>query len=77
MMSDAISKCVPSALQIVLPTGDHFGPVRDPAGFSAAVIGRFYPRIKVADRTYSLGGFPSAKQAAAAYKAAPHESAPR
>ena len=39
MMSDAISKCVPGALQIVLPTVNHDGPVRDPAGFSAAVIG--------------------------------------
>jgi pimeloyl-ACP methyl ester carboxylesterase len=39
MMSDAISKCVPGALQIVLPTANHGGPIRDPAGFSAAVIG--------------------------------------
>jgi len=39
MMSEAISKCVPGAFQIVLPTVNHDGPVRDPAGFSAAVIG--------------------------------------
>ena len=39
MMSEAISRCVPGALQIVLPTVNHDGPVRDPAGFSAAVIG--------------------------------------
>lgn len=39
MMSDAISKCVPGAVLIVLPTVNHDGPVHDPAGFSAAVIG--------------------------------------
>jgi pimeloyl-ACP methyl ester carboxylesterase len=39
MMSDAIGKCVPGALQIVLPAVNHDGPVRDPAGFSTAVIG--------------------------------------
>jgi pimeloyl-ACP methyl ester carboxylesterase len=39
MMSDAIGKCVPGALQIVLPTVNHGGPIRDPPGFSAAVIG--------------------------------------
>jgi hypothetical protein len=32
--------------------------------------GRFYPRIKVGDRVYCLGGFPSAERAAAAYEAA-------
>jgi hypothetical protein len=32
--------------------------------------GRFYPRLKIADRTYSLGGFPSAERAAAAYEIA-------
>ena len=39
MISAAISKCVPGALQIVLPVVNHDGPVRDPARFSAAVIG--------------------------------------
>jgi pimeloyl-ACP methyl ester carboxylesterase len=39
MMSDAIGECVPGALQIVLPMVNHDGPARDPAGFSAAVIG--------------------------------------
>jgi pimeloyl-ACP methyl ester carboxylesterase len=38
LTSEAITKCVPGALQIVLPTVNHDGPVRDPAGFSAAVI---------------------------------------
>ena len=38
MISEAISKCVPGALQIVLPNVNHDGPVRDPAGFSAAII---------------------------------------
>jgi hypothetical protein len=39
MTSDAIGKCVPGALQIVLLVVNHDGPVRDPAGFSTAVIG--------------------------------------
>jgi pimeloyl-ACP methyl ester carboxylesterase len=39
MISEAISKCVPGALQIVLPAVNHDGPVRNPAGFSTAVIG--------------------------------------
>jgi pimeloyl-ACP methyl ester carboxylesterase len=30
MISEAISKCVPGALQIVLPTVNHGGPIRDP-----------------------------------------------
>lgn len=39
MMSEAISKCVPGAVQIVLPNVNHDGPIRDPGAFSAAVIG--------------------------------------
>jgi pimeloyl-ACP methyl ester carboxylesterase len=38
MISEAISKCVPGALQIVLPNVNHGGPARDPAGFSAAFL---------------------------------------
>jgi pimeloyl-ACP methyl ester carboxylesterase len=38
MIHEAISKCVPDAVQIVLPNVNHDGPVRDPAAFSAAVI---------------------------------------
>src|SRR5262245_13355305 len=38
MMSEAISKCVPGAVQIVLPNVNHDGPVRDPGAFSAAVL---------------------------------------
>ena len=39
MMNEAIGKCVPGAVQIVLPNVNHDGPIRDPAGFSAAVVG--------------------------------------
>jgi pimeloyl-ACP methyl ester carboxylesterase len=39
MMSEAISKCVPGAVQIVLPNVNHDGPIRNPGAFSAAVIG--------------------------------------
>jgi pimeloyl-ACP methyl ester carboxylesterase len=38
MINEAISKCVPGAVQVVLPNVNHDGPVRDPAAFSAAVI---------------------------------------
>jgi pimeloyl-ACP methyl ester carboxylesterase len=38
MISEAIRKCVPGALQIVLPTVNHDGPARDPAAFSDAVM---------------------------------------
>jgi pimeloyl-ACP methyl ester carboxylesterase len=38
MINEAISKCVPGAVQIVLPNVNHDGPVRDPAAFSAAII---------------------------------------
>jgi pimeloyl-ACP methyl ester carboxylesterase len=38
MINAAISKCVPGAVEIVLPNVNHDGPVRDPAAFSAAVI---------------------------------------
>lgn len=39
MMSEAISKCVPGAVQIVLSNVNHDGPIRDPGAFSAAIIG--------------------------------------
>lgn len=38
MTSEAIGKCVPGAVQIVLPNVNHDGPVRDPGAFSAAVL---------------------------------------
>jgi pimeloyl-ACP methyl ester carboxylesterase len=38
MIGEAISKCVPGAVQIVLPNVNHDGPVRDPGAFSAAVL---------------------------------------
>jgi pimeloyl-ACP methyl ester carboxylesterase len=38
LINDGISKCVPRAQRVVLPNVNHDGPVRDPAGFSAAVL---------------------------------------
>ena len=38
MINEAISKCVPGAVQVVLPNVNHDGPVRDPAAFSVTVI---------------------------------------
>jgi pimeloyl-ACP methyl ester carboxylesterase len=36
--SEAITRCMPGARQVVLPNVGHDGPIRDPAAFSAAVI---------------------------------------
>jgi pimeloyl-ACP methyl ester carboxylesterase len=38
LISEAITKCVPGAQQVILQHVNHDGPVRDPSAFSAAVI---------------------------------------
>ena len=38
LISEAITKCVPRAQQVILRHVNHDGPVRDPSAFSAAVI---------------------------------------
>jgi pimeloyl-ACP methyl ester carboxylesterase len=38
LISEAITKCVPGAQQVILPNVNHDGPVRDPSAFSAAVF---------------------------------------
>ena len=38
LINEAISKCVPGAKVVVLPNVNHDGPMRDPGGFSAAII---------------------------------------
>ena len=38
LISEAITKCVPGAQQVILQNVNHDGPVRDPSAFSAAVF---------------------------------------
>ena len=38
LINEATSKCAPAAQQVVLPNVNHDGPIRDPGGFSAAVL---------------------------------------
>ena len=38
LISEAITKCVPGAQQVILQNVNHDGPVRDPLAFSAAVF---------------------------------------
>ena len=38
LSNDAISRCVPGARKVVLRNVNHDAPLRDPAGFSAAVL---------------------------------------
>ena len=38
LINEALSRCVPGTQQVVLPNVNHDGPLRDPAGFSAAVL---------------------------------------
>ena len=38
LISEAITKCVPGAQQVILQNVNHDGPVRDPAAFTAAVF---------------------------------------
>jgi hypothetical protein len=38
LTSEAITKCVPGARQVVLQNVNHDGPMRDPAAFTAAVL---------------------------------------
>jgi pimeloyl-ACP methyl ester carboxylesterase len=38
LVSEAITKCVPGAQQVILPNVNHDGPCRDPAAFTAAVF---------------------------------------
>ncbi len=38
LINEAIGKCVPGAEQVILPNLNHDGPLRDPAGFSAAIL---------------------------------------
>lgn len=38
LISEAITKCVPGAQQVILPNVNHDGPVRDPSAFTAAVF---------------------------------------
>ena len=38
LTSEAITKCVPGAQQVILPGVNHDGPCRDPAAFTAAVF---------------------------------------
>jgi pimeloyl-ACP methyl ester carboxylesterase len=39
LINDALIRCIPGARRMVLKNVNHDGPVRDPAGFSAAVTG--------------------------------------
>jgi pimeloyl-ACP methyl ester carboxylesterase len=39
LISEAITKCVPGAQQVILQNVNHDGPARDPSAFSAAVFG--------------------------------------
>jgi pimeloyl-ACP methyl ester carboxylesterase len=45
LISEAISKCVPGAQQVILPNVNHDGPCRDPAAFTAAVF-EFLSRLE-------------------------------
>jgi pimeloyl-ACP methyl ester carboxylesterase len=38
LINEAIVKCIPGAKQVVLANVNHDGPLRDPAGFSAAIL---------------------------------------
>jgi pimeloyl-ACP methyl ester carboxylesterase len=38
LINEAIFKCVPGAKQVILPNLNHDGPLRDPAGFNAAIL---------------------------------------
>jgi pimeloyl-ACP methyl ester carboxylesterase len=38
LINEAISKCVPNAQRAILPSANHAGPARDPAGFGSAVV---------------------------------------
>jgi pimeloyl-ACP methyl ester carboxylesterase len=38
LISEAITKCVPGARQVVLPNVNHDAPWRDPAAFTAAIL---------------------------------------
>jgi pimeloyl-ACP methyl ester carboxylesterase len=45
LISEAITKCVPGAQQIILQNVNHDGPCRDPAAFTAAVF-EFLSRLE-------------------------------
>jgi pimeloyl-ACP methyl ester carboxylesterase len=38
LTSEAVANCVPGAQRVVMQNVNHNGPVRDPEGFSAAVL---------------------------------------
>ena len=38
LTSEAITKCVPGAQQVILQNVNHDGPCRDPAAFTAAIF---------------------------------------
>jgi len=52
LTSEAITKCVPGAQQVILQNINHDGPCRDPAAFTAAVF-EFLSRRRVKHSTAS------------------------
>ena len=45
LISEAITKCVPGAQQVILQNVNHDGPCRDPAAFTAAILDFLSKRI--------------------------------